>query len=341
MKKFFIILVGVLCLNSGKAQDWHLSMYDAAPMFLNPAMTGVVDGQWRVHAHYRNQWNSVNFKPFNTALLSFDAPVGRWGFGGQIINYRAGIGNYNALQGLASVGFTLPLNKKRSHILSFGVQGGITQKSVEYQLHTFDNQYTTQNGGFFDNGMPSGESFTGQSFVIPDLNAGILYYYAKQQSKLNPFIGVSVFNLLEPTETWIGNENKLPMRFYAHVGTRINITETFYLLPKVLWMQQQQVPSFSDVFSSSTFTEMTLALDAGFFLKRSEVWVLGGVTFRNKDAFIATIGAKKANYIAKLSYDTNLSQLTPASNGRGGIEISFTYMHQKKDKKKVKICPQL
>ena len=27
--------------------------------------------------------------------------------------------------------------------------------------------------------------------------------------------------------------------------------------------------------------------------------------------------------------------------GRGGFEISFTYMHQNKDKKTVKICPRL
>ncbi|UKN02995.1 PorP/SprF family type IX secretion system membrane protein [Paracrocinitomix mangrovi] len=329
MKKILILICSVFALNAGRAQDWHLSMYDAAPMYLNPAMTGVVEGEWRIHAHYRNQWNSVNFKPFNTGLISFDAPVGNWGFGGQIINYRAGIGNYNALQGLASVAYTIPLNKKRSHVITMGVQGGVTQKKVEYQLLTFNNQYTTQNGGGFDSNMPSNESFGGQSFITPDLNAGILYYYARQQSRLNPFVGFSAFNLLEPQESWFGSSNKLPMRFYIHAGTRINITETIYLIPKALWMQQ------------STFNELTLACDAGFYLKGSEVYVLGGLTYRNKDAFIATIGAKKANYIAKFSYDTNLSQLTPASNGRGGIEISFTYMHQKKDKKKVKVCPQL
>jgi type IX secretion system PorP/SprF family membrane protein len=330
MKKLSILLFALLALNSAKAQDWHLSMYDAAPMFLNPAMTGVVDGQWRVHAQYRNQWSSVNFKPFNTALISFDAPVGKWGFGGQIINYRGGIGNYNALQGLGSVAFTVPLNRKKSHALSIGIQGGVTQKNVEYQLHTFDNQYTTQNGGGFDNGLSSGENFNGQSFIVPDLNAGILYYYAKQQSRINPFIGASVFNLLTPQESWYGANNKLPMRYYVHAGTRINITETIYFIPKALWMQQE------------SFTEITFALDAGFFLKQSEVYILGGLTFRNKDAFVVTIGAKKANYIAKISYDTNVaSKLTPASNGRGAFEISFTYMHQKKDKKTVKICPQL
>ena len=95
MKKQLVLFYSVLLLITGalKAQDFHLSMYDAAPMFLNPALTGVVDANFRVHAQYRNQWRSVAFKPYNTALISLDAPVGKWGFGGQIMNMRAGVGN--------------------------------------------------------------------------------------------------------------------------------------------------------------------------------------------------------------------------------------------------------
>lgn len=327
--KAIILSFGLLSLVSVKGQDWHLSMYDAAPVYLNPAMTGVVEGEWRVHGQYRNQWNTVNFKAFNTALISFDAPVKNWGFGGQIVNYRAGIGNYNVLQGVASVGYTVPLNKNKTHLLSFGVQGGISQKSVEHQLHTFNNQYNAAAGGVFDTGLNNGESFNSQSFIIPELNAGILYYFAKQQSKINPFFGVSAFNLLTPTESWYDMDNKLPMRYYAHAGTRINILETFYLLPKVLVMYQEP------------FMEMTFACDAGFFLKGSEVYLLAGLTYRNMDAFIISLGAKKSNYIAKVSYDTNLSELRNASSYIGGFELSFTYMHQKKDKKTVKICPRL
>jgi type IX secretion system PorP/SprF family membrane protein len=327
--RLFILSLLIVAAGNSKAQDWHLSMYDAAPVFLNPAMTGVVEGEWRVHAQYRNQWNSVNFKAFNTALLSFDMPYKRWGFGGQVVNHRAGIGNYNHLQGLASAAYTIPLNEKQTHLLSFGIQGGVSQKSVEHQLHTFNNQYNAAAGGIFDNGIANGESFNSQAFVIPELNAGVLYYYAKQQSFVNPFLGISSFNLLTPEESWYDAANKLPMRFYVHTGTRINIMETFYLIPKVLFMYQ------------NPFTEVTIACDAGYFLKGSEVYLLGGLTFRNRDALILSVGAKKSNYIARVSYDTNLSQLKEASSYRGGFELSFTYMHQKKDKKTVKICPRL
>lgn len=325
--KLYFILIFVQTISFG--QDFHLSIYDAAPLYLNPAMTGVVEGSWRIHAQYRTQWKEVNFKPYMTGLISFDMPYKKWGFGGQIVNYRAGIGNYNALQGVASAAYTLSIDRNKFHNISFGLQGGITQKSVEHQLLTFNNQYTTDNGGSFDNSLNNGEGFGAQSFIIPELNFGALYYFSKQQSKLNPFIGASAFNILQPKETFLEDDNLLPLRIYGHGGVRINLTETFYVIPKVLYMQQKN------------FTELTLAGDVGWYLKAPETFLLGGLVYRNKDAAVVYIGAKKINYIAKLSYDINFSSLSAASAGKGGFEISFTYMHQNASPQNVKICPRL
>lgn len=329
VKKTLIILMVGLAFGKVKGQDFHLSMYDAAPIFLNPAMTGVFEGDWRIHSHYRNQWKAVNFKPYTTAALSFDMPMNKWGFGGQLMNYRAGIGNYNAFQALGSAAYTTPIDQQMSHNISIGIQGGFTQKAIEYQLHTFDNQYTTTNGGGFDNTIASGENFSGQSIMVPDVNAGVLYYYAKQQSKLNPFLGISAFNLLEPKETFFGSDNKLPMRFYIHTGARVNLTELIYVLPKVLIMQQNE------------YQEQTIAVDAGFFLKQPELYLLAGGIYRNKDAVVISLGARKADFIAKVAYDVNTSTLAPVSTGRGAFEISFTYMKQRNNPKESKICPRL
>lgn len=328
-KKIIIILLACFTLGKVKAQDFHLSMYDAAPLFLNPSMTGVFEGDWRVHTHYRTQWRAVNFKPFTTALVSFDMPYQKWGFGAQVANFRAGIGNYNVFQALVSAGYTAPLDANKDHNLAFGVQAGMSQKSVEYQLHTFNNQYVTSNGGGFDNNLANGEAFGGQSLIIPEANAGMMYYYAAQQSRLNPFVGISAFNLLEPTESFFGANNQLPMRFYFHVGSRVNLTETIYVLPKVLVQRQRE------------FAEQTFAVDAGFFLKDAELYLLGGLVYRNQDAMILSLGARKSHFIAKIAYDINTSSLSPATSGRGGFELSFTYMKQQEKPKEVKICPRL
>lgn len=343
MKRLIVIFI-LFSASFVRAQDAHLSMYDAAPIFLNPAMTGVFEGSWRLHGQYRTQWKSVNFKPYQTALLSFDAPVKKWGIGFQISNFRAGSGNYNALQGILSVAYTTPIDKKKNNNLSFGVQGGVTQKSVEYQLLSFDNQYTTTNGGEFDMTISNNENFNGQSTYIPNVNAGILYFYSKPQSRLNPFVGISAFNLTQPKESLFGANNRLPMRYYGHIGTRINFTEMLYILPKVLVMNQDE------------FWEQTYALDLGYYIKSADMYLIASGIFRtvgwptsakseydkiDSDAMVVSLGAKMENITAKIAYDLNVSSLSTASNGRGGFEISVTYVHTKKKPQTQKICPRL
>jgi type IX secretion system PorP/SprF family membrane protein len=304
-------------------------MYDAGPLFLNPAMTGMVDAPWRVHAQYRNQWKAVAYKPYNTALISIDAPVGKWGFGGQITEMRAGVGGYNVFQALGSVAYNVALDKNRFHQLALGLQGGVTQKSIEFNIYTFDSQYTTTNGGGFDKNLSNNENLNNRNILLPQFNAGAMYYFGKQQSRLNPFLGYSVFNLMEPKETFFGFNNKLPMRHYINAGMRINISELFYILPKALVMLQTNA------------LEQTYGLDMGYYLKNEQLYLLGGLTYRNQDAGVVYIGARLSNYIAKIGYDVNTSSLKDASHQRGAFEISFTYMARKKKADVIRNCPRL
>lgn len=327
-----ISLIFILVFTSSfrvDAQDGHLSMYDAAPLYLNPALTGVMEGDYRVHGHYRTQWKAVNFKPYTSGLISFDMPIRKWGIGVQLNNFRAGQGNFNVFQGLVSAAYYVPLTKNKNHVINFGVQGGLTQKSLEYQLLSFNNQYTLNNGGEFDKTLVSNEQFGQQSDILPMLNASALYYYSKSQARFNPFIGVSVFNLLKPKESFYSVDNRLPMRYFIHLGSRINITELIYVVPKVLIMHQNK------------FNEQTYSAELGYFLKSSEMYLLAGVIFRSRDAFITTLGVKMDQFIVKVAYDFNVSKLTNSSSGRGGFELSLTYTHKKNKPIDYKVCPRL
>lgn len=322
----------LICLLSGKimtAQDFHLSQYDAPPMFLNPAMTGMFDGKYRIHGHYRTQWMAVATKPFTTTGLSFDMPIKKFGAGIQIFNYRAGVGNYNAFSALLSVGYDLVFDKKKNHHLAVGIQGGIVQKSVNVDKLSFGNQYTSANGGGFDTGIPSGEVFTNTNFMIHDINAGLLYYFAKDNSRLNPFIGFSAFHLTQPTETFFSSSNKLPLRYYTHGGVKVNINEKIQLLPKFIYMKQ-----IND-------QELTATLLLHYFLKNSDTYLIFGPTYRNKDAAIIEAGIKKGSYTARVSYDINTSKLKEVSNHRGGFEISLTYVARRNKPNPLANCPRL
>jgi type IX secretion system PorP/SprF family membrane protein len=311
------------------AQDFHLSQYDAAPMFLNPAMTGMFDGEYRVHAQYRTQWAAVASKPFTTSGISFDMPLKKFGVGLQIMNYRAGAGSYNVASALLSVAYDVVFDGENIHHLALGAQGGILQKSINVSALTFGNQYIGDNGGSFIPGIASGENFSNSSFTVSDFNAGALYYYAKEGSRLNPFIGFSAFHLTQPNESFMGADNKLPMEYFIHGGVKINVNEKIQLLPKFIYMSQLNSQEF------------TASLLLHYFIKDADSYLIFGPTYRSNDAAIIEVGLKKGNYIARVSYDVNTSSLKTASSSKGGFEISLTYVAHRKKPNPLANCPRL
>ncbi len=330
MKKYcFLFLVLMLFAGSFRAQDFHLSQYDAAPLFLNPALVGQFDGKYRVHGHYRTQWGSVSSKSFKTAAISFDMPFEKFAFGAQILNRRAGAGDYNDLGIILNGGYSFTLDKNETHKISLGLQAGVIQKSVNYDNLYFESQYTTAAGGSFDQSLPTGENFGGSNFWIPDVNAGFVYYYGKDQVRINPFIGASAFHLTQPKETFYATDNKLPMRYLAHAGAKVNLSERIQLMPKVLFMKQRNAQ------------EVNYGMMAHYHLKGAGVILLLGPTFRSADAFIIEGGAKFGNYEGKVSYDFNTSSLSDFSDGKGGFEISLTYIPRIFKPNPIKNCPRI
>jgi type IX secretion system PorP/SprF family membrane protein len=312
-----------------KAQDFHLSQYDAAPLNLNPAMTGMFNGKHRIHGHYRTQWASIATKPFVTTAISYDTPIKKFAWGAQIMNNRAGAGVFNIFSLMLSGAYDLSLDKESYHHISTGIQAGFIQKSFNVDKLYFNNQYSPFNGGSFDQTLPSDENFSNTSIFIPDFNAGLMYYYSAQKSRINPFVGFSAFHLNHPEETFYSQANKLPLRYVIHTGFKFNVSETVQLTPKVMVMRQ------------SNDNEFTSSLIMHYYLKESETFILFGPTYRNMDAAIFETGIQKGRYTCKISYDINTSRLNNATSGRGGFEISLTYITRKPKSQGVKNCPRL
>ena len=332
MKKYYLFLIsGLIMLSTTvSSQDFHLSQYDAAPLYLNPALAGQFDGKYRIHGHYRTQWGSVSSKSFKTAAISYDMPINeKFAFGAQILNRRAGAGDYNDLGILLTGAYSFTVDNNEMHKFSVGLQAGVIQKSVDFDKLYFESHYTTTGGGSFDQNLPTGENFGGSNFWIPDVNAGFVYYYGKDQIRVNPFIGASVFHLTQPKETFYATDNKLPLRYKAHAGAKVNISVKIQLMPKVLFMRQRNAQ------------EINYGLMAHYHLGSTGVIVLLGPTLRSSDAFILEGGAKFGNYEAKVSYDFNTSSLSDFSDGKGGFEISLTYIPRIFKPNPIKNCPRI
>ena len=331
MKKFNYLLLAATFLLIGKsqAQDFHLSQYDAAALNFNPAMTGLFKGKYRIHGHYRNQWSAVATKPYTTGLIAFDMPINKFGLGVQAGNFRAGAGNYNVFSLLVSGSYDFKLDDNNYHHISVGAQGGFFQKSVNQNKLTFGTQYTTANGGGYNTAISNGESFGANSFLTHDANAGIIYYYGKETSKLNPFIGVTAYHLSQPSETFFSADNKLPMRYVGHLGTKINVNNKWQFLPKAIYMRQENAQ------------EMTFSVHAHYYIQSSDAILIFGPTYRNKDAAIFEAGIQFGKFIYRMSYDFNTSSLNTSSNGRGGLEMSLTFIQKKLDPNPIPTCPRL
>ena len=316
-------------------QDFHLSQYDANALYVNPSMTGMFNGYYRVHGHYRNQWSSVA-SPFTTSAISFDMPYKKVGIGVIILDDRAGVGNYNVLNFVGSVGYDYAIDSSKYHHIAGGIQFGIIHKSVNMDNLTFGSQYTGKNSTGIDPGLPNGELFESTSIVLPELAAGLLYYYSNVQSMVNPFIGFSVFHITEPNESFYSNRNKLPRRYVTHVGAKVNLTPEIQVTPKVLMMNEGNA------------NETTFGIVVNYFLRSEDAWIFAGPTYRSfqwkdigkSDAVILLLGVKYGKLTYRFSYDFNTSSLNSISKGKGGFELSITYIASRITLPKLP-CPRL
>ena len=219
MKK--LILLFLIGLSTGSfAQDFHLSQWDAAAINANPGMTGVFKGDYRIHGHFRTQWAAIATRPFTTGLISFDANKGKYGWGVQAANFRAGTGAYNVISILPAFAWKFALGEKRHHFITTGISAGIFQKSIRISELTFGDQYSPYGGGSFSGSTQ--ETFGDANVINLDVNLGVMYYYAKPNVRVNPFGGFTVFHLNNPSESFIQDgSNKLPFRYQAIAAARV------------------------------------------------------------------------------------------------------------------------
>ena len=129
------------------AQDIHFSQFYNSPLTLNPALTGKVNGTYRVAAIYRNQWfGKVNGRTsFSTPSASFDMPIRLKkdviGVGAVFFSDRSAGGLLKNNTVMASVAYHKALGASNNHSLSLGVQGGYTQKQLDFANIRFASQY--------------------------------------------------------------------------------------------------------------------------------------------------------------------------------------------------------
>ena len=70
LKKLHLLLVLFLAILNSYGQDLHFSQFFNSPLSTNPANTGFIpDADYRIGAHFRNQFSSVLASPYKTVSM--------------------------------------------------------------------------------------------------------------------------------------------------------------------------------------------------------------------------------------------------------------------------------
>ncbi len=324
MKKVFCFLLIISFWNARKAAaqvDPHFSQFYAYPLWLNPGMAGIMDGDYRITGIYRNQWSQV-MTPFTTAGLSADfSTEKKLNFGVNFLNQMAGDAGYQYLNAYATVAYSgLRFGQDKQQQISFGIQAGLLSRSFDRSKFQFGDQWNPITG--YNPGATTADRISQTSSSVFDIGAGVSYFDGTPDRKANFFGGISAFHLTKPEDPFVNNSSTkkfLPVRYAIHLGTRITVSETASIIPNALFMQQ------------GTAQEKMIGL---FAQVRANDYTdfLFGANYRFSDAISPYAGVAFQNFVLGASYDVNTSELGKSVSGTNSLEISLTYIGRKAGK---------
>ena len=198
------------------AQDPHFSQFYAAPLQVNPAMTGVFSGQFRIAINYREQWGSVIDNPFRTLAASFDIRhrVGKgdyMAYGLSTLRDEAGPANFNRISGNLNFAYLKQLNGSRyrssNQYLVGGAQVGFGQHGLDYSNLWFTEQYDADKA-IVDTDLPNGELVNATSDPFMDINAGLLWY-AVFAENASFYAGGALHHVNAPRISFLNNSSSM------------------------------------------------------------------------------------------------------------------------------------
>lgn len=317
----FCTLVGAFFNSELKAQDPLFTQFYANPLYLNPAFAGSHRCP-RVVMNHRNQWPNIS-GTYITSSFSYDQHISAiaGGLGVLVTRDDAGSGTLETTTASVIYSYFLPITKSFS--IKAGAQVSYYQKSLDWNKLTFGDQVDQQLGFIRQTSEVRKDV---QTVNYLDFSVGLLGY------SNSFYIGGAAHHIIEPGEAFIGpsSASLLPMKITGHMGAIIatensrkrrrrrnkskNALPESSISPNVLYRRQRD------------FQELFL----GLYVTKGPI--VGGLWYRNADAFIALVGLQFQNFRFGYSYDVTISKL--AANSAGSHEVSASILFDCRPKTK-------
>ncbi|TXF90370.1 type IX secretion system membrane protein PorP/SprF [Neolewinella aurantiaca] len=352
---FFFVLpltIAFLTPSLARTQDARYSQIAASPQLTNPAMTGLMNGQLRLTANFRDLYSSQlsneGFKSYGAGLeLRRKAGNGNFvGIGFQLQQDEAGTSDFQRNQGLVSFSYQQDLGRLAGrgtgHFLAGGASVGFGTRGLDINKLWFSNQYFVNDAtreAYIDSNLPTGEGVSGSgNSLYLDVNAG-LGWFANLGDRRGAYFGLAAYHLNSPDVSPItGNTDPLDQRYVVHGGGELPLgSGDMSLLPAARFMTQG--PSYEALFGTNIrYTERNwreVALRAGLWAQMSnQLEDSPGL-----NAIIVSVGLETEKVQFAVSYDISAGEVGTITNSRGGWELGIIYTQPAKYRSRV-ICPK-
>lgn len=311
-----------LYMENCRAQDIHFSQFFETPLLRNPALAGIFSGDLRIQAVYRNQWNSVT-TPYQTTSLNaeYKLPVGHGSdfltLGGEILYDKAGAVALTATSVLPVLNYHKSLSAEKNMYLSAGFSGGIVQRRIDPSKITTNSQY---NGEAYDPTLATGENFSNNHYLYFDGSAGLSFNtQIGENEDNNMYVGIAYqhFNRSAKVSFYDTYDVALLPKIVLSGGLKMSVSDYSYLT------------FYADYSTQGPNTETIGGMLYSIKLddpSEAKYTISGGAFVRWKDAIIPVVKMDVKPLAFGLSYDINVSSLKTASQGRGGFELSLSYL---------------
>lgn len=318
----FFTLLMVVCQQNAHSQDIHFSQIFETPLLRNPALAGLFTGDVRIQSVYRSQWNSVTV-PYQTTSLSgeFKKAVGQGDdyitLGGQILYDKAGTIALTSTHILPVLNYHKSMGAERNTYLSLAFMGGYVQRSIDRSKITTNSQY---DGTGFNSSLSDGENLAKSSYSYFDATVGMSFNtQIGESSNNNLFAGVAYhhFNKAKKISYYSNGTDEMTPKIVGSAGIRMSMTDFSYFTLQTDYSAQGP---HKEMITGALYS---VKLDESENPKYS---LHMGAYMRWKDAIIPVAKMEFRPMAVAVSYDANISQLKRGSDGRGGFEVSLTFL---------------
>ena len=316
------LVIVLFCCQKAVGQDIHFSQFSGSLLNISPGFTGLFDGDYRVGAIYRSQWQTVPVK-YTTFSMAAEARIkpqqlvkDMVGVGLVFNSDRAGDARYGTTQLYLNSSYIFLGKPDSSLLLTMGLNVGWCQVGFDYSKMTFDNQF---NGLQYNPALASGEGFTYTNYNFVDLNVGTSAQYVLNHRHRFTY-GLGLYHVTSPLISYQGTtDSKLDFKASNYLAYSAPVGSRTDLIAEVLLTNQGK--NYEIIPHASLKYMMNRDLNQA---------VSGGLCLRARDALIVRFGYFYRTLQSGIAYDITLSKFYNANNRRGGFEIFVNYVIKRK-----------